>query len=317
MSKKKKGLPDPSQDKDHTTSKEGDSRPEAEGKKPKNFMDQIREINEKEKREEEEAERLEREKQAARDEAYQKAHAERLRKERIEMMKLRQGVMEEPVLTKKVEEPAKNYTFGEKVSNFIYHNSLYFGIIGFALILAGIFVYDMVTAVHPDLTVLYLANTPQLVLGTEKLEEFLGEQVGDRNGDGKVKVTVMYMPIAASEQNAQQAQQVQADMTRLMGELQTDNAFILFADMEVTEALDLSEVYTDLRPEYPGDPRAFEWGYYLKDTQFGEITEMPKSIYDDLFVTVRMVDDNSKKQELAQKRQADLDVLKKMIEAVQ
>ena len=92
---------------------------EASGKKqkPKSFMQTVREIDAEERRKELEEEARQNEERAKREEQRRKAYEEKLRKERLELIKLKQGVIsEEDIPKEKV--PEKKYSAWEKFTNF-------------------------------------------------------------------------------------------------------------------------------------------------------------------------------------------------------
>ncbi|UKI15454.1 MAG: hypothetical protein L6V87_06695 [Ruminococcus sp.] len=89
---------------------------EASGKKqkPKSFMQTVREIDAEERRKELEEEARQNEERAKREEQRRKAYEEKLRKERLELIKLKQGIIsEEDIPEEKV--PEKKYSAWEKV----------------------------------------------------------------------------------------------------------------------------------------------------------------------------------------------------------
>ena len=93
---------------------------EASGKKqkPKSFMQTVREIDAEERRKELEEEARQNEERAKREEQRRKAYEEKLRKERLELIKLKQGIIsEEDIPEEKV--PEKKYSAWEKFTNFI------------------------------------------------------------------------------------------------------------------------------------------------------------------------------------------------------
>ncbi len=260
-------------------------------KKEKSFMDNYREIKEKER-----AEELKRESEAeaARAERERKArdeYAEKLRQEKLELLKLKQGVISEEDIPAPVKEE-KHYTVWEKIGNFFYHNKLYLILGGALFAIAAFLVYDLVTTVKPDVSVIFIAEDGNVSFITDKMSEVLAQYCPDCNGDGKIKVRVSYIPAGrampeAVGENAFAMQQLQADQTKLFAEFQGADTIIVIADMESCEALEITEdVFADPKELFPGDENVGELGYMLNGTSFAEDIGYP-ALSEELFAAFR------------------------------
>ena len=93
--------------------------------KEKSFLETVREINERDRKAAEEEERRREEERREKEEAARKAHERKLNRDRIELMKLKQGIIDEDDIPKEEPQPKKEYTTWEKISNFFYLNKLY------------------------------------------------------------------------------------------------------------------------------------------------------------------------------------------------
>lgn len=119
----------------------------------------------------------------------------------------------------------KPQTPKEKRQNFWYYHKWHVLIGAFVAILLAFIVYDTVSKVEPDYTV-GLVTEYQMTEGQlQKLESNLQLAAKDRNGDGKVKVTVSNY-VVGNEQTDPQV--VSANVTRLMGDITSFdvNAFL-------------------------------------------------------------------------------------------
>nr|MDE6729936.1 hypothetical protein [Oscillospiraceae bacterium] len=103
-----------------------------------------------------EMEQQEREQQRHAQEILQKqkeqqrlAYEEQLRQEKLELIRLKQGVIAESDTIHEEQEEQKKYTLFQKISNFFYANQWWLGICAFFAILAGFLVWQVVTTVHP------------------------------------------------------------------------------------------------------------------------------------------------------------------------
>lgn len=256
-----------------------------------NIMNNIRAENRRQQEEEEEKEQEAQRVRAAKEEAWQKAHAERLRREKIEMMKLRQGAMEDRELTAPEPVVKKEYTFKEKWDNYWFHyKKLTFGL-AFVALLVSYFVYDIVTAIQPDVTVLFVSScAPEMQVGYDRVEELLEFCSDDYNGDGEVSVQVMYMPIMANKQSTQSAQNLQADITRFMGEIQGGQSMLIFADKEIYADMEMEGLFDDGTELFPNDPNAQVLGYNLYDTNFATLANISSELKEDLFLGIRTLE---------------------------
>lgn len=238
-------------------------------KKGKSFMDVYREVNAKEHAEELKREAELEAKRAERERRQRESYEAKLRQERLELLKLKQGVIaEEDVVYEK--EPEKHYTVWQKIGNFFYHNKIYliFGTLLAAL--AAFLIYDYVSTVRPDAVVMIIASDGEFNFITEDISEFLGQYCADNNGDGKVSVRVSYLPAAPSEDSVSMYYQ-QADQTKLMAEFQGTEAIMVMGDYEACEVLGITEgVLADLSGYFPDDENVTELGYMLSGTDFAK-----------------------------------------------
>ena len=252
--------------------------------KGKSFMQVYREVNAKEQ-----AERLKQESEleASRAEKERKDrenYAEKLRQERLELLKLKQGVISEEDIPKE-EKVEKQYTTAEKISNFFYHNKLYIIIGGLCAALAIFLVTDIITTTHPDMSVMIIASDDQFEVIAKNVAQVLERYCGDYNGDKKIYVSVSYLP--ADMENGD-PYYVQANSTRLVAEFQTGDSVMVIADRKICEKMELTEgIFADLSEFFPDDENVTELGYMLNGTSFAEDIGY-EELADDLFMAFRI-----------------------------
>lgn len=246
--------------------------PENENKSPKkgkSFMDVYREVNAREHAEELKREAELEAQRAERERRQRESYEAKLRQERLELLKLKQGVIaEDDVVYEK--EPEKHYTVWQRIGNYFYHNKVYiiFGTLLAAL--AAFLIYDYVSTVRPDAVVMIIASDGEFNFITEDISEFLGQYCKDNNGDGKVSVRVSYLPAAPGEDSVSMYYQ-QADQTKLMAEFQGTEAIMVMGDYEACEVLGITEgVLADLSEYFPDDENVTELGYMLNGTDFAK-----------------------------------------------
>ena len=116
-----------------------------------------------------EAELKERERQAAEAEAAYQAreeYAKELAEEKVDLIRLKQGVISDSDKVFRGEEPEKHYTVWQKIGNWFYHAKWWLGIATFIGLVAAFLIYDFVTRVDPDVRVLLPLSPPD----SEQLE---------------------------------------------------------------------------------------------------------------------------------------------------
>ena len=77
-----------------------------------------------------------------------------LRKKKIELLKIKQGIIKESDILDLSSEEKKHYNLWQKFKNFIYHNKWWLGIFSFFILIAAFLIYDKVTTVKADINVL-------------------------------------------------------------------------------------------------------------------------------------------------------------------
>ncbi len=237
--------------------------------KGKSFMDVYREVNARERAEEIKREAELEAQRAERERRQRESYEAKLRQERLELLKLKQGVIsEEDIVYEK--EPEKHYTVWQKISNYFYHNKVYiiFGTLIAAL--AAFLIYDYVSTVRPDAVVMIIASDGEFNFISEDISKLLEQYCADNNGDGKISVRVSYLPVSPDENSAGMYSQ-QADSTKLMAEFQGTEAIMIMGDYEACELLGITEdVLADLSEYFPDDENVSELGYMLNGTDFAK-----------------------------------------------
>lgn len=243
---------------------------------PKEDIEFERELREQEREEKELREKLE----AERRETEEKERAEyekNLQDKKIELVKLRQGVIESSDVVKEVHEEPQKLTFGQKISGVWYRSKW---LIIFIVVVAAAFayiIYDSATAVQPDFTVLAISDDTALYYRTVELEEFIESFADDINGDGKVNVMIYNISTDYSDATMASSNQVQ-----LMSQLMTGENVIVVSDNE--ELPDFE--FIDFRERFPDDERITERGLLLSSPLAKEKLKW-EAMPDSLFIGIR------------------------------
>ena len=258
-------------------------------------LENMRRINEKQHREELEAE-AEREKERAEKERLERERYEKkLERDRIELMKLKQGIISDEDIPHEVE-PVKEYTAWEKIGNFFYHNKMPL-IVGAVIVLLAVFlIRDVVTNKKPDVSIMIMASDSELDFRTGDIEKLLEPYCEDFNGDGEVYVRVSYLPAVYSDDNLD-AYFNQSAQTKLMAEFQSGDSIIVIADADTCHTVGIDTVsengnpvdpiLVDMRTIYPDDENCIELGYMLSGTSFAEDIKYT-AMSDSLFIGFRL-----------------------------
>ena len=173
--------------------------------------------------------------------------------DRIELMKLKSGVIEESETIKEVHEEARVLTTKEKISNFIYHNKIAIIFVVFLIVTVTIIVVDMLKRDSPDMRIMMIADNG-LAFRKDELEEFFEKYCDDLNGDGKVVVEVMILPI---NENSRDYQSQQSYNTKYMAELQEGDIIIVITDTN-TDPYYTQPLAVDLDTLFPGKEEYFD-----------------------------------------------------------
>lgn len=243
---------------------------------PKEDIEFERELREQEREEKELREKLE----AERRETEEKERAEyekNLQDKKIELVKLRQGVIESSDVVKEVHEEPQKLTLGQKISGVWYRSKW---LIIFIVVVAAAFayiIYDSATAVQPDFTVLAISDGTALYYRTVELEEFIESFADDINGDGKVNVMIYNISTDYSDATMASSNQVQ-----LMSQLMTGENVIVVSDNE--ELPDFE--FIDFRERFPDDERITERGFLLSSPLAKEKLKW-EAMPDSLFIGIR------------------------------
>ncbi len=269
----------------------------ADKEKEKSVLDVAREMEAQQQKLLEEQQALAREKE----EAERRAYEEQIRKERLELIRLKQGVIEESETIHEEHEEKKHYTFGQKVSNFFYHNKWWLGIACFFVAIGGFLTWQVVTTVHPDMIVLLLVDDDLLnAVSNAAISDVFEQYIEDENGDGKVVVDVYYIPASAA--TADQSGYT-GDSTKLFAEFQIGEACIVISDEGADQFIVPDSTLYDLEEDFGQYAETEDMRFYLSGTQFAEDigwTDAP--LDEDIYIGIRSVrktmDSEEKMQEV-------------------
>lgn len=200
--------------------------------------------------------------------------ARRERQEYIDLLKMKQGLIEESELipeTGYVEIPELHGW--AKVKNYIYHNKWFILLGAFFLAVAIFLAVQILTREKYDLNVLAIANNKNSNIGihTDELERALEKYCPDFDGNGKVNVCVNYIDNTMDEVSTQYDQ---ANKQKLSAELTLAEAQLIITDdgySKFTGSLDeITEVFLNQSENAPSDMLYENSGVIMNKTGFAK-----------------------------------------------
>lgn len=255
--------------------------------KPKSFLQTVREIDAADRKAELAEEARIAEERAKREEKQRKAYEDKLRQDRIELMKLKQGVISEEDIETAPEE-VRIYTVWEKIGNFVYHNKAFI-IVGIMFLALVIFlVYDFIRKERPDVQSMYIAADYDMSYYSGELTQLWSKYCPDYNGDGEPLARLYYVPTGYADDTMASLYYAQGDRTKLIGEFQSGTVVMIIGDKDAYQSIGaLEDVFADCREIFPDDPYAEEIGYRLAGTDFMDMLGADTVDDTDLYVSFR------------------------------
>lgn len=251
---------------------------------------------------------LERQRQQALEEAEQKAAEEAAAKEReeqrerdrqiaadrLELMKLKSGVIEESETIYEEHEEAPEMTKKQKLANFWYHYKIPVIFAVFLIAVVGFIVYDEVTRVRPDMTIMMIANNG-LAYREQEMEEFFEKYVDDLNGDGKVNVLVMEVPLDSASNTQMQL----GNRNKVVAQMQTGENIMVITDSN-TDTMFLNMMKRDLDKDFPGneyidiDGLSLNFKFLAEELKF---ENMPNDVHLAMRIPIKTLSDSKEKMQ--------------------
>lgn len=221
-----------------------------------------------------------------REKKKREAYEKKIREEKIELMRMKQGLIEESeTIHEEHEEPVK-LSIWRKIVNFFYHNKWWLGIGTMCACIAGFLVYSLVTKPRPDIVVLVIADNEELGEMSE-LQTYIESFSEDFNHNGKVLASLYYIPYSDNDYKNYASG---AD-GKLTTQLQSCDSVIVIGGTKLDQIMapDADSYFVDLKSVYPDNPHVKGYKFMLKNTPFAErINLEPQYITDDLYIAVRV-----------------------------
>lgn len=179
-------------------------------------------------------------------EQQKRDYEQRLRQEKIAMIRAKQGIEEEEISEEPDEEqePAAPMSFWKKVENFWYHYKWATIISVVVLAFGGYMIYDLITKVNPDIMIIVTADNG-LSYRAESVQTLFEKYAEDLNGDGVVNVEVAFVPM---NPNGGADQYTQSNETKLYANLSSAQCVLYLTDDDSSFAFE-QVLFDDLTKE--------------------------------------------------------------------
>ncbi|MBR4223844.1 MAG: hypothetical protein IKR73_03440 [Oscillospiraceae bacterium] len=226
--------------------------------------------------------------QAKEDEAIRREYEEKLRREKLELIKLKQGQIDEEDIEREPEPEKREYTLKEKISNFFYHYKFHVIAIAVCVFFIVFITVDQLQAERPDVQAMFIADDYNMTYLCDNIKECWSAYAPDVNHDRKGLAKLYYVPAGYTDMDSASLYLAQADRTKLIGEFQSGTTIMIIGNMKAYETLGVEEdVFVDARELFPGDEYAEEIGYRLSGTDFKEIIGYEDMDDSELYVSFR------------------------------
>lgn len=211
------------------------------------------------------------------------ARDKRLEEERLELLRLKTGVIEESEIIHEEEPEEIHQTFGQKIGSFFYLNKWWLGICTMIALIAVFLTVNLLSKPRPDMIVLLIGDN--YVLGEEsQLQSYIESFTPDNNNNGKILASVYYIPYTDNERD----NYVNSVPSKLTAELQSADSVIIIGNKLITDVITPENVLTDLSELYPDNEHVDKYKFMLSDTDFAEKVGVPADIItDDWFIAIR------------------------------
>lgn len=250
-----------------------------------NILETVRAVNEKDRQRAEE-ERIRQEKI---EEIQREEYEHQLAEEKVELLKLKQGVIENSDKLDLSDNEKNTYSIWQKFKNFIYHNKWWLGITTFFVLIAAFLAYDKITTVKSDMKVMLISDDTDLYVHIEDMVDYFESYIKDYNDDGEKCVDIIYIPISDDEsENTISLNAYDSNLSQLSTEFQLGETMMIIGDSKSDDLVQPEETLVNLEELFPDRSEVDGYKFYLKNTNFAKLIGYDENtIPDDLYIGVR------------------------------
>ncbi len=225
-----------------------------------------------------------------------------------ELLKLKQGLIEESETIREEKREVEELHGWKKVSNFFYHYKWHVVLAAFFIAVAGFLIYDIVKKEAGDMRVLVITKDDSIagsvMYKTKDFELAFEKYCPDFDDSGYVHVDVYNIDLS---ENAD-PEYMRAGVTKAMGEISYGEAQMYILDTPALESITdggSTDGFLNLEELYPDCEQIDGVFYHLKGSDFASMSNYVEACPDDLFIVIRRTTDvtaNKERAEDAQKR---------------
>lgn len=230
-------------------------------------------------------------------------YGKQIAEDKKEVLKVRQGVIDESEAFSDEEKEKKKYSLKDKIGNFFYHNKWWLGITTLFVVIVTFLVVDRLMLVQGDIGIILTTDVDAVEYCKDGISDYFESIVSDFNKDKKHHVDIVAIPISYDmDKNYKTAMGYENSVTNLSEQFQLSLNMLVLGDSAVDYFVEPDEFYEDLEKFFPDCPYVEGNKFYLKDTDFAErIGCNPDDIPDDLYLAVRLPMNNLGNDKTSQK----------------
>ncbi len=244
----------------------------------------------------------ERRQQAEAEEAAYQAreeYAKELAEDKVELIRLKQGVIEDSDKIFGKTEAEKKYTIFQKIGNWFYHAKWWLGIVSFCVLVAAFLIYDAVTREDPDLRMMLLTDNAEFYSESDKLHTWLETLCPDYNADEKAVIQSIYIPVS-KEGLEMSGSYSAAYNTQLLVQFQSCTCMLVLVGPEAEPYLQPEDMFVDLESLYPDCSNVSGHKFLLDQTDFAEQVGLTSELHPGSYLALRIPQENINSQEECQ-----------------
>lgn len=218
-----------------------------------------------------------------RKEQERKDYEKQLDNEKIELVKLKNGVIDESDIIKEEAPEVIKLSKKEWLKNFWWHNKIIIILVVFAIAVVSYITYDSLSRVKPDIKVMMTVNNG-LVNRTEEVADYFERFCPDINGDGEVNVQILSAPLTEDTNDYVQIQKYQEVY---LANMQTGEIIFILTDdktdADIYSDNESDNLLSDVSPDFADNEFVTNKGLSLKGDYIEDVfkyhTNYPQDIY--------------------------------------
>ncbi|MCL1823201.1 MAG: hypothetical protein FWG44_03270 [Oscillospiraceae bacterium] len=230
--------------------------------------------------------------------------------DRRELLKIRQGLIEDSDVIKK-EETVKEKLKGKKaVENFFYHYKIHLLMVLFFTVLIGFFTVEALTKKKPDIDFMIVASSGEastmVTVYDRDVQEALESFCPNFNGNSYIYA----QPFIINFFNEYNSDMLVANQTKLFAEIRMGTTRMIIGNREAFDRIaaesvnyTLDDVFLDLSERYRDNENIEEKLFFrLKDSAFEEAVGIDNFFPEDMYIAVLKINLGKPAADLAHER---------------